>query len=187
MILSVGPFKISWTSLKVGIVAALVVAPVNMLLVFLFRYAKPKAIKSPMQEYYEKQRQLEKIEKREQKKQMKLSKRKQSSKHASNAEPSKIPQVEGGDEGTSPEMKEVAHFTDNQQEPATNEHCAKEESKHDEESHDTDKPPTQNNEEPPKVVHIDTRAKKKKFWLPHWSIYVGYVLAFVTVLLHESF
>lgn len=45
-----------------------------------------------------------------------------------------------------------------------------------------EEPPKPEKPEPPSVIHIDTRARKKKFQLPHWFIYIGYALAFCTVM-----
>lgn len=167
IILSIGPVVVTWTSLKTGVIAALIVAPVNAVLVLLFRYAKPIPIKSPMTEYLEKQKQLEKQEKREQKKLMKRNKRNA----AANNKDGEQKSTHIADEEKDPNMNNVEEEIVNEEEKA-------------------EKPtvslpitiPSSNKGEPPKVVHIDTRAKKKKFWLPHKAIYVGYALAFVTVL-----
>lgn len=122
-----------------------------------------------MQEYMEKQKQIEKEEKllkaKEAKEKQKSKKEK--SKNANQA----------GDDDLNPdnnELKSKENFI-----PQENENDVELENLNPTMPHNTKK--TVNAEEPPKIVHIDTRVPKKRFWLPHWVIYIGYVLAFATV------
>lgn len=164
--MTIGPIKVTWTSLKTGVIAALIVAPVNTVLVLLFRYAKPKYIKSPMQEYLEKQRKLKMEEKRQQKQLMKQQKKNHSKTNTAHATPNDSNPNEAGEF----EMEECLEHENTEENPI-------EKSVEPNEIKDN----SSSSAEPPKVVKIDTR-KKKKFWLPHWVIYIGYALAFVTVI-----
>lgn len=174
--MSIGPITVTWTSLKTGIIAALIVAPINTLLVLLFRYARPIPIKSPMDEYLENRKKLEKLEQRK------------TSKH--NLIDSMV------DEGSTDKLTEnivtnesAASLALNSSKIHDNDHSAKHPSNKESELEMVEQHPNTKTKadhvaielEPPRVVHIDTRAKKKRFWLPHWVIYIGYVLAFVTV------
>lgn len=137
-------------------------APVNIVLVFIFRYAKPSPPKTPLKQYQDQMKQHKKIVKKEEKcykKELKREAKRQKHDDAGKASQETVQNEEPG-------QNEETVNNENTEEPI---------------------PPKQEGfqpkhqaPEPPQVVKIDTRAKKK-FQLPHWFIYIGYFLAFATV------
>lgn len=162
VLISVGPITVSWNTMKIALVSGLIVAPVNAALVLIFRYAKPRPARSPMKEYDDQMKYEKKRMKKEEKERIKQMKREQAKK------------------ARQPVDVNAVHPTMNEDNEMHDENITAE----DPVEQPPEIPVAQNPpgpQGPPKVVHIDTRARRKKFQLPHWFIWVGYALAFATV------
>lgn len=162
MLISVGPITVTTATFMVAIVSGLVVVPVNTALVLIFRYARPPPAKTPMKEYEQQMKYHKKVVKKEEKKYNKEIKREAK---------------QQGKKGLPKQQNEIVANPENVAERNLKDVTA-------EPVPPIEQPrgfkPTHEAPEQPKIVKIDTRAKKK-FSLPHWWIYIGYILAFCTV------
>lgn len=162
--------------MKIAIISGLVVVPVNTALVLIFRYAKPAPKKTPMKEYDEQLKFQEKRLKKEEKQRLKQLKHEQ--------------ELAKGKFKPPPTKKRSRQ--EDQADPEDHTETAPDEEENITETENLDDSNLVDDKskivlEKPKVVRIDTRARKKRFQLPHWFIYVGYILAFITVRVYISF